>query len=153
MSKSGIFIKPYSGEFTYNYLIPGETNIINQLSTDKTTELGSLTQQVYLSNTEINTALTKTMNTYKAQYPNQHGIFIGEPRVPDETGYMKFRYQIFLETVETEMTCKFHLKADNRSTTIEQISEIFQHVGLPETIPSSGQTKFFVPYIGYRYNV
>lgn len=150
LNKQGLLINTEE-TININHLIPGETNYISQLNSDNTTKFSTITNQTYLYDQIHNQEQAQIQVTRTADYPQQHGIFIGQPRVADETGYMKFRYQIQLETA---LTCKFHLEPDNNPTIVDSIINNAQHIKLPTTQTSApNATTLIIPYIGYRIHV
>jgi len=96
---------PVDNIASYNLLMPGaqgetQVNIKNNVSQQEellTKKLQSISETTYMANTI----------QPRVSYPRLH---IAQPKIPDETGIMKFRYAI---RMSAETRLRFHLYPDH----------------------------------------
>lgn len=115
-------------EENFRRLIPMSEGVYT--TSNANSKVSELTQQ----NSQWATSGKTTQGTLfrnRTSYPRMH---VAQPQVPDETGYMKFRYQV---RMSTKLYLEFHLYPDyGSSTNIEYMHR--QVLELPEVTARGG---------------
>lgn len=115
-------------EENFRRLIPMSEGVYT--TSNANSKVSELTQQ----NSAWATSGTTTQGTLfrnRTSYPRMH---VAQPQVPDETGYMKFRYQV---RMSTKLYLEFHLYPDyGSSTNMEYMQR--QVLELPEVTARGG---------------
>ena len=124
-----------SNSNNYTTLIPGCQNIDSY--TDNKSKVYAISKQNNLTTTSVKATGESSCNVTNGQhiqtvsYPS---IVIGQPRIPDETGVMKFRYKV---RVITEINGTWHLYPEFCNNW-EKIILRRQIIALPTSSSSSG---------------
>ncbi|QZA76130.1 capsid protein [Aedes aegypti densovirus] len=117
-----------SAEANFRRLIPMAEGVYT--TTSATTKMAELTQQKSAYATSGKTTEASLFRN-RTSYPRMH---LAQPQVPDETGYMKFRYQV---RMSTKLHLVFHIYPDfSTSTNIEYMGR--QVLELPEVTARGG---------------
>lgn len=123
-----------NNQATVRALIPGRdriSKIAGSQNYSSNSNLVTTTENQGGSAGEITTVST-LMDKTKA-YPMH---MLAQPKVPDETGYMKFRYQIHYET---ELELLMHIRPDYRKVNVKAEN-------LEDTVYDAFEKRFIVPY-------
>lgn len=125
-------------EDDFNVLIPGAQGITNNAGTTIT----NATEIIQTTQTENNIITNQTTIQNRRSYPRLH---VGQPEIPDETGTMKWRYQI---RISTRLKLLFHKRPDYADTfTLSAIRR--QSIPLPR---ATGTIPYLVPCVPYEIN-
>ncbi|ADV74759.1 capsid protein [Mosquito densovirus BR/07] len=112
----------------FRRLIPMSEGVYT--TTAATTKMAELTQQKSAYATSGKTTEASLFRN-RTSYPRMH---LAQPQIPDETGYMKFRYQV---RMSTKLHLVFHLYPDySTSTNVEYMGR--QVLELPEVTKTGG---------------
>lgn len=124
-----------SAAANFRRLIPMSEGVYT--TTAATTKMAELTEQKSVWATSGKTTEASLFRN-RTSYPRMH---LAQPQVPDETGYMKFRYQV---RMSTKLHLVFHLLPDHgTSTNLEYMGR--QVLELPE-VPATGGVVTCMPY-------
>nr|AVM80381.1 capsid protein [Ambidensovirus sp.] len=98
----------FSNAANYRTMIPTAEGV--EITTKANTKIEELTQE---NDAYATSKITTKQSTFRnrTSHPRMH---IAQPYVPDETGFMKFRYQV---RMSTELHLNFHLLPDYGSST------------------------------------
>lgn len=117
-----------SAAANFRRLIPMSEGVYT--TTAATTKMAELTEQKSAWATSGKTTEASLFRN-RTSYPRMH---LAQPQVPDETGYMKFRYQV---RMSTKLHLVFHLYPDySTSTNLEYMGR--QVLELPEVTATGG---------------